>query len=176
MAKVVWSKLASMNCFLFVMRVLVVAIFVSGSIVKSLAQTSAANSVQIVEYCHLVRTPSSFVGKRIRVRAVYSYMFEVSRLKSPACCPDRDVPIWVDFNEELEGSSRKMLRKFPKGMGFVLATFEGTLQGGGPYGDGGYRFKFAVDKIENLENKANPSRDQHPTWIPICEAFGTTAN
>jgi hypothetical protein len=166
----------SMNCFSFLIRVLVVAIFVSGSIVKSLAQTSTANPAQIVEYCQLVRAPSSFVGKRIRIRAVYSYMFEVSRLKPPACCPDRDVPIWVDFNEELEGSSRKLFHKFPKGMGFVLATFEGTLQGGGPYGDGGYRFKFAVDKIENLENKANPSPDHHPSWIPICEASQTTAN
>jgi hypothetical protein len=176
MVKVVWSKLASMNRSFFLMRVLVLAIFVNGPIVKSIARTSAGSPAQIVTYCQLIKAPSSFVGKRIRVRAVYSYMFEVSRLKSPECCPDRDIPIWVDFNEELEGSSQKLLHKFPKGMGLVLATFEGTLQGGDSYGDGGYRFKFAVDKIENLENKANPSRDHHPSWIPICDASGTTAN
>jgi hypothetical protein len=149
--------------------------FLFGSGVESLAQTRAASPAQIVSYCELIKVPASFVGKRIRVRAVYSYMFEVSRLKSSTCCPDRDVPIWVDFDEEMEGGSKKLLHKFPKGMGFVLATFEGTLQGGGPYGDGGYRFKFAVDKIENLENKANPSPEHHPAWIPICEASSTSS-
>jgi hypothetical protein len=165
-----------MNCSLFLIRVLVAAIFVSGLIVEFIPQTSAGIPAQIVTYCQLVKAPSLFVGKQIRVRAVYSYMFEVSRFKSPECCPDRDVPIWVEFSEEVEGSSKKLLHKFPKGMGLVIATFEGTLQGGGPYGDGGYRFKFAVDKIENLENKTNPSPDHHPSWIPICEASGATAN
>lgn len=102
-------------------------------------------------------------------------MVEISRLKSPECCEERDIPIWVDFNEELEGSSRRLFRRFPKGMGFVLATFEGTLEGGGSYGDGGYRFKFAVDKIENLENKANPSPRHQPEWIPNCETSGATS-
>jgi TonB family protein len=44
MAKVIWSKLASMNCYLFLTRILVVAIVVSGSIIKSLAQSSSSAS------------------------------------------------------------------------------------------------------------------------------------
>jgi len=130
-ATVDWSKLASMNFFMFITRLLVLGIFLSGSIVQFLAQTSTANPAQIVTYCQIIKAPSSLVGKRIRVRAVYSYMFELSRLKSPECCPDRDVGIWVEFNEEMKGSSKKLFHKFSEGMGTVLATFEGTLQDGG---------------------------------------------
>jgi hypothetical protein len=82
--------------------------------------------------------------------------------------------MWVDFDEELEGSSKKLFHKFPKGMGSVLATFEGTFDGGGPFGDGGYRFKLTVDKIENLENEAKPSLQHQPAWIPNCEVSVTT--
>jgi hypothetical protein len=57
-------------------------------------------------------------------------------------------------------------RKFPKGMGLVLATFEGKLESGGPYGDGGYRLKFTVDKIEKLEDKAKASGRSEPAWVP----------
>jgi TonB family protein len=42
MANVIWSKLASMNCYLFLTRILVVAIVVSGTIIKSLAQSSSS--------------------------------------------------------------------------------------------------------------------------------------
>jgi hypothetical protein len=163
-----------MNFFMFITRLLVLGIFLSGWIVQSLAQTSTANPTQIVTYCQIMKAPSSLVGKRIRVLAVYSYMFELSRLKSPECCPDRDVRIWVEFNEEMNGSSKKLFHKFPEGMGTVLATFEGTLQDGGPYGSGEYRLKFTVDKIESLENRAKPS--QHPSWIPVCDTPGTVAN
>ena len=124
-----------------------------------------------VTYCQLIQNPSSLVGKRIQVRAIYSYMFEVSRFKSPECCPERDVSIWVDFDENLDGNSKRLLSKFPKGMGFVLATFVGTLDSGGPFGGGGYRLKFKVDKIEKLERSAKGSAGHNPSWVPEnCEA------
>lgn len=125
---------------------------------------------QDLTYCQLVKDPSVFSGKRIRVRAIYAYFFEVSRLKPSACCPEGDVAIWVEFDDELKGSSKRLLHRFPKGLGFVLATFTGTLQGGGPYGDGGYRFKLVVDHIENVEAKAKPRLGQFPVWTPQnCE-------
>jgi hypothetical protein len=128
------------------------------------------NVTQSLSYCDLTKNPSAFSGKRIRVRAIYSYMFEVSRLKPPACCTGGDTAIWVDFSEEMDGNSTRLFRKFPRGMGFVLATFEGVFQSGGPFGDGGYRYRLAVDKIEALEKKANPSPAHRPAWIPNCEA------
>ncbi|HVA16174.1 MAG TPA: hypothetical protein VMV59_00525 [Candidatus Dormibacteraeota bacterium] len=124
------------------------------------------NAPKEITYCQLARDPAAFSGKQIRVRAIYKYMFEMSRLKSPTCCAERDVPIWVDFDEKLGGNSRKLFRRFPKGMGLVLATFAGRFEGGGPYGDGGYRFKFTVDEIEKLEDRAKPSLNHDPPWIP----------
>lgn len=129
------------------------------------------NAPKEITYCQLARDPAAFSGKRIRIRAIYSYMFEVSRLKSPTCCAERDVSIWVDFDEKLGSNSRKLFHRFPRGMGFVLATFVGRFEGGGPYGDGGYQFKFTVDQIEKLEARAKSSRGRDPAWIPRnCEA------
>lgn len=134
------------------------------------ASNNPENTAQEVSFCDLAKTPSEFSGKRIRIRAIYSYMFAISRFKGPTCCPEREVPIWVDFDEKLEGSSQQLLHKFPKGMGFVLATFVGKLESGGPYGDGGYRFKFTVDRIERLEATAKPSPNREPKWVPRnCE-------
>lgn len=131
---------------------------------------NSAGSPKEITYCQLIENPSAFVGKRIQVRAIYSYFFEVSRFKAPECCPGRDVSIWVEFDEDLEGKSKTLYGKFPKGMGSVLATFVGMLNGGGPYGDGGYRFLFTVERIEDLEHKAKPRLHHFPAWIPNCEA------
>jgi hypothetical protein len=133
------------------------------------AQKSEA-APQELSYCDLVKTPQSFSGKRIRVRAIYKYGFEIQRLDPPACCPERGVKIWVEMESRLQGHSLKLFRKLPKGMGLALATFVGTFESAGPYGDGGYRFKFTVDQIEKLEAtvKASPSHD--PPWVPRdCE-------
>lgn len=39
-----------------------------------------SETVQEVSYCDLVKAPEQFVGKRIRVRAIYKYGFEMQRL------------------------------------------------------------------------------------------------
>src|SRR5579883_3651657 len=125
---------------------------------------------QEVSYCELVKTPMSFSGKRIRVRAIYKYGFEIQRLEQPTCCPNA-AKIWVEIHSGLEGNSLKLFRKFPKGMGLALATFVGTFESGGPYGDGGYRLKFSVDQIEKLEATAKPSPSREPAWVPKnCES------
>jgi hypothetical protein len=125
---------------------------------------------QEVSYCDLVKAPQQFAGKRIRVRAIYKYGFEIQRLDPPACCPEREAKIWVEIEDELQGGSLKLYRKFPKGMGLSLATFEGIFEAGGPYGDGGYRLKFTIDTIENLEATAKISTRHEPAWVPKdCE-------
>ena len=133
--------------------------------ISGLAQKSDS-TVRELSYCELAKTPQPFAGKRIRVRAVYKYGFEIQRLEPPACCPERRVEIWVEMNVELEGHSRRLYQEFPKGMGLALATFEGTFETGGPYGDGGCRLKFTVDKIEKLEGTAKPSSHPAPAWLP----------
>jgi hypothetical protein len=150
-------------------------ILILGSVLVLLASSCSvaaqkSETTQEVSYCDLVKAPEQFVGKHIRVRAIYKYGFEMQRLAPPACCPERGAKIWVEIKSEVEGDSLKLYRKFPKGMGLALATFEGKFDGGGPYGDGGYRLKLTVEKIETVEATAKPSAHHDPAWVPKnCE-------
>ena len=130
---------------------------------------------QDVTYCQLAKDPSAFSGRRIRIRAIYSYMFEVSHLKSPTCCPERGALIWVDFDEELRGNSKKLFHKFPEGMGVVLAVFVGKIETGKVYGPFAERVRLVVDQIEKIEEKAKPRVGQNPSWVPQnCEFSGSS--
>ena len=123
-----------------------------------------------VTFCELARNPTAYSGKQIRIRAVYSYMFEVSRLKSPTCCSGRGESIWVDFDEELHGKSKRLFNSFPKGMGVVLAVFMGKFETGKVYGTFGERVRLVVNQIDKIEQKAKPASGQHPAWVPQnCE-------
>jgi hypothetical protein len=101
-------------------------------------------------------------------------MFEVSRLKSLACCSERDTAIWVDFDEELLGNSKKLFHTFPEGMGMVLAVFVGKIETGKVYGPSGEQVRFVVEQIEKVEEKAKPRAGQNPSWVPQnCGASGS---
>jgi hypothetical protein len=139
------------------------------------AVTAQENAVTVraTPYCDLAKAPQLFLGKRIRVRAIYRYGFEIQRLDPPMCCPERGAKVWVEIKPDLDDRSRRLLRKLPRGMGLALATFEGALEGGGPYGDGGYRLRFTVDKVEKLEATAKASADHEPAWVPRnCGTLG----
>src|SRR5271169_551931 len=112
------------------------------------ARNEPETAPQDVTYCQLAKDPSAFSGKRIRIRAIYSFFFEVSRLRSPTCCSDHGPQIWVDFDEEPEGSSKRLLHKFPEGMGVVLVVFVGKIETGKVYGPYGERVRLVVDRIE----------------------------
>ncbi len=131
------------------------------------AQNNPETTSQDVTYCQLVKNPSAFAGKRIRVRAIFRYFTEIQRLESPMCCPEPGPKISVEFEISLEGHSLKLFRRFPEGGGLVLATFVGTFKGGGTYGYFSDRYELAVDQIEKLERKARPHRKQdEPAWVP----------
>lgn len=120
-----------------------------------------------VSYCDLARRPSEFSGKRIRVRAVYRYAFEIQRLEPPACCPESGAKISMQIQAPLAGKSVKLFHKFPKGQGLVLATFSGTFESGGPYGTFADRYQLVADQIENLEGTAkSPRKQDNPNWLP----------
>jgi hypothetical protein len=148
----------------FHLTVLILVILLLAS--SSTAKAQQPNA-QDVSYCDLIRNPTSFYGKLIRVRAIYKYAFEIQRLDGPECCPEKPKDkIWVEiFPDDLNHNSRKLFRKFHEGTGIAFATFTGTFQGGGPFGDGGYRFQFTVNKIEKLEGTSNSSAG-HPPWLP----------
>jgi hypothetical protein len=155
------------------LRLLVLSLFLSNCCPMHAGQGPDITP-QDVTYCQLAKDPSRFSGKRIRIRAIYSYMFEVSRLKSPTCCPEGDTPIWVDFDEELQGNSKKLFHKFPEGMGVVLAVFVGKIETGKVYGHFGERVRLVVDQIEKIEEKTKPHVGQNPSWVPQnCKPSGS---
>lgn len=132
---------------------------------RAYARKIVENPPQDVTYCQFAKDPTSLSAKRVRIRAIYSYMFEVSSLKSPLCCPAPNVSMWVDFDQNLDSKSRKFLSKFPKGMGFVLATFTGMIESGQSYGTG-QSIRLVVDRIELVERAAKPHLGQSPSWVP----------
>jgi hypothetical protein len=137
---------------------------------QALALPKYETEPQDVTYCQLAGDPTKFSGKRIRIQAIYSYMFEVSALGAPTCCTEHDIGIWVDFDSELEGESKRFFNKFPKGTGFVLAVFVGTIETGEAYGTG-QRVHFFVEHIEEVKQEANPAQGRFPAWIPQdCKA------
>jgi len=124
-----------------------------------------------VNYCELVKNPSAFSGKRIRIRGIYRYALEVQRLEAPLCCSGNSTKIWVEIDADLEGNSAKMFRKFPKDEGLVLATFTGMFETGGSYGTFADRNNLKVDQIDRVEQTKRSSRKQDdPTWVPKCAA------
>src|SRR5258708_8998703 len=85
--------------------IVVASFLISPNCLAGETTNKVGSPAQEAAYCQRTEAPSSYVGKQIRVREIYSYMFEFSRLKSSGCCPGRDVSIWVDFDEGLEGGS-----------------------------------------------------------------------
>jgi|SRR5579871_2585024 len=148
--------------------VILVILACQRSIVAQTSAKSARESVREVAYCDLAKNTSEFVGQRVRVRALYGYMFEVSHLRGPDCCPGKGLEAWVDFSDNLDKFSEKAFRHFPEGMGMVLATFDGTLRyHDSPY-QGGEHFEFIVDRIVSVEKMGNPRLGHLPKWIPQC--------
>jgi hypothetical protein len=125
---------------------------------------------QDVDYCQLAKDPSSFIGKRIRVRALYVYGFEVQMLKSPGCCPVPEPKMGVDFDTAMDDRSEKLFHRLDKGMGFAVAVLVGRFERISnvssqlPSGD---RFQLTVDRIERVEKSARFSGPgKTPSWVP----------
>jgi hypothetical protein len=119
-----------------------------------------------VSYCQLAQDPSAWIGKRVRVGAIYHYGFELQRLESPACCAEKGPEIWVDISSNLEGHSKKLFHRINKlEMAWALVVFVGRFEGSSDYGTG-QRFHFAVDEIEKVEKTAKPRHLVAPDWVP----------
>jgi hypothetical protein len=145
------------------LRILAVLLVITNCCMP-IAGANAEIVPQDVTYSQFANNPSSFSGKRIRIRAIFVYGFELSALRSPTQCAEHDPPVWVDFDDNLQGKSKRLFHDFPKGMGFVLATFVGKIETGGPYGTG-QRLRLIVDEIEEVEAEQNAKRGI-PVWAP----------
>src|SRR5689334_18080838 len=115
------------------MRVRIIALVIFLQAVQMCSASAKETSkAEDVSACQLLEDPTPFVGKLIRVRAIYSYFFEIQVLKSPNCCPKRPVKVWVEISNDLDRHSERLANSFPKA-GDVLGTFTGTLEGGNAY-------------------------------------------
>jgi hypothetical protein len=114
--------------------------------------TSQANTAGYspVSYCELIRHPKDYDGKKVAVRATYRYGFEWQELFGVKC---RDQGrTWLEFGADSASATRRALAKAPNHQGTLNATFYGTFQASkGPFGDGGYAFKFDVQSVKAVE-------------------------
>ena len=104
----------------------------------------------LVAYCDLVNNPEKYDGKEVTVRATYRYGFEWQEI---FCLECRKVgKTWLEFDDDAAAQYKAALKKFPKHQGTVNAVFAGIFQSSkGPFGDGGYRFRFVVKGINSEE-------------------------
>jgi hypothetical protein len=145
------------------LRILAVFLAIANYCVPTVG-ANAETAPQDVTYSQFASDPSAFSGTRIRIRAIFVYGFELSTLRSPMHCAEHDPPVWVAFNDNLQGKSKRLFHDFPKGMGFVLATFVGKIETAGPYGTG-QRVRLIVDQIEEVEAEQSAKRGI-PVWVP----------
>lgn len=104
----------------------------------------------LVAYCDLVNNPEKYDGKEVTVRAIYRYGFEWQEI---FCLECRKVgKTWLEFDDDAAAQYKAALKKFPKHQGTVNAVITGIFQSSkGPFGDGGYRFRFVVKGINSVE-------------------------
>ena len=140
------------------------------------AKTDSDIRAQEISVCDLARNPGAFSGKRIRVRGIYRYAFEIQHLEPDTCCPNSFPGIWVEVDSGIEGRSLKLFNRFPKGAGLVLGVFTGTFDGPGTYGHFAEKYQLTVDQIEKIERKSHSaSKAKNPVWVPKdCRRSGAS--
>jgi len=143
------------------LRALPVAILATAALVFA-PSLNGKTQAETVTYCQLLKAPSAFDGKVIRITGVYLYSFETQRLLPSSCCEDRDMKTWVEFGK-LDGKSSKLVRRFPKGTGMTLGTFVGRVDYGEFHGS---QFKFTITAVESVDRVAKGSEIKKAAWAP----------
>jgi hypothetical protein len=103
-----------------------------------------------VNYCDLVGNPNAYDGKTVTVGATYRYGFEWQELFCVQC---RDQgKTWLEFDPDSMAAIRRALNKAPRNQGTLNARFYGVFRSAqGPYGDGGYTYRFDLNFVEGVE-------------------------
>ena len=142
------------------------------------AQVRTESQAQPLEmsYCDLSSNPAAFVGKLVRVRAIYRFFFESRGLYQPVCCPHPGTKIWVDISLDLDKHSQTLFHKID-GAGVAMVVFDGRLEGKGSYGTFAEPYQFVVEKIVAIEQSYNDARGKgQPSWVPRnCAPVSTNA-
>jgi hypothetical protein len=125
-----------------------------------------------VSYCELVQKPMDYDGKKVAVRASYRYGFEWQEMFCMRCRAARKT--WLEFEAGAAAGVRHALAKAPHDQGTLNATFYGIFRGvRGPYGDGGYDFKFDLTSATAVEVVSRqgwvPERLTHNEQKKLCQ-------
>lgn len=109
-----------------------------------------------VDYCELIKNPSLYDGKKVRVEATYRYGYEWSEIYCPDCF-DLKKRTWVKLDNLNEScTSKKLLKKLskdsPKGR-TLSVVFSGTFESAkNRYGHlNGYQFQLEVSCVEKAK-------------------------
>jgi|SRR5687767_2002647 len=156
------------------------AVFVTLLLLMSHEKSEGQSSAKMpLDFCDLVSGGDSFDGKEVTVRATYRYGYEWQEIYCTGC---RDASrVWLEIDEETVGeTSLKLLKRLPKNNGTVNAIFTGRFEkSGGPFGDGGYRFRLKLVAITDtvLVTKSGAAPEQlHKTLrFKVCSARSTSA-
>lgn len=134
------------------MKILTLVLFTLVSLLVVSAQNQPTKEEIIdVNFCDLLKNPSEYANKTVRVTAIYRYGFEWSELYCPFC--ETKTRTWIEYAEDFnEKSSRKFQRRFPKDNATIKVTLVGKLLFNGNFGHlNGYRNEFLITKIENAK-------------------------
>jgi hypothetical protein len=104
------------------------------------------SDIPTMAYCDLVRNPTDFNEKIIRVRGAYRVGFEWSELYC-SNCSERSDRTWIEFSDELCPKSKEI-----KGDRIANVVFVGKFQTGRLYGhENGYRHQLVVTCVESAQ-------------------------
>ena len=152
----------NMKLIMLWLTVIAVSILPFASYKVTAQQTSKSDSIS---YCDLLKNPEKYDGKEVTVSASYRYGFEWQEM---FCLDCRNIgKTWLEIGE-ITKKSEKILKKFPKDDGTINALFTGIFQSSkGPFGDGGYRFRFMLKEISKakLLTKSGGDPQQLPDKI-----------
>lgn len=119
------------------------------SIISTQIQLTKEQTID-VNFCDLLKTPDEYADKTVRVKATYQSFFEMSKIYCSDCFQQRGT--WVEFDDDFEDNTKKVLRKRLNNNSVVNVTFVGKFYTGKTFGhQNGYDSQFVVQYMESAE-------------------------
>jgi hypothetical protein len=115
-------------------------------------KSSGARAIPSLSYCALVKAPSLYADKLVRINASWQFGFETTSLYDRDC-PDQP-KTWLEFADENKLCPETQKNRTAPGKSDKEAdvTLVGRLYGPGKYGHlGDYQFKFVVVCMEKIK-------------------------